>query len=95
MPNVRWMLFFLLMPILLPVAGWAQAPSCEEQLAEVQTTLSFVRASRQTSEETAGRVTATLQKRLDAVLKEVEALKKRPPHSATDTPPEPQKDTSP
>ena len=49
-----------------------QPPSCEDQLAEVVATLSFIRASRHTTEETAGRVTATLQKRLDASVKELE-----------------------
>ena len=49
-----------------------QLPSCEDQLAEVHATLSYVRAARQTTEETAGRVTATLQKRLDTSLKELD-----------------------
>lgn len=52
--------------------------SCEEQLAEVQTTLSYVRAARQMTEETAGRVTAQLQKRLDVSLQENEKLKHTP-----------------
>ena len=49
-----------------------QLPSCEDQLAEVRATLSFVRAARQTTEETAGHVTAALQKRLDTSLKDLD-----------------------
>ena len=49
-------------------------PSCEEQLAETLATLSFVRSSRQVTEDTAGRVTATLQKRLETNVKELDKL---------------------
>ena len=56
-----------------------QLPSCEDQLAETLATLSFVRAARQGTEETAGRVTATLQKRLDTSVKEADTLR----HPAT------------
>lgn len=65
-------LILLLFGILSPPLYAQQLPSCEDQLAEVVATLSFTRASRQTTEETAGRVTATLQKRLDASLKELD-----------------------
>lgn len=78
---------FILLGVLPQLLGAQQPPSCEDQLAEVQATLSFVRASRQSTEETAGRVTVALQKRLDASLKDVEKLQ-HPPAVA----PEPTKD---
>ena len=79
--------------VLLPILLYASSvlaqvpPSCEEQLAETETTLMFVRVSRQTTEDTAGRVAARLQKRLDAALHEIESLKtpqgyKQPANSA-------------
>lgn len=56
---------------------WGQTvSSCEEQLAEATTTLAYVRASRQASEDNAGRVTATLQHRLEKALKDLEIAKK-------------------
>ena len=68
-------LTLLLLGILSSPLGAQQPSSCEDQLAEIQSTLAFVRAARQTTEETAGRVTATLQKRLDVSVKEIDKLR--------------------
>ena len=96
MPSMRWAWYAIAVLLFVPGVVSAQAPSCEKQLAEVQTTLFFVRASRQTSEETAGRVVATLQERLDAALKDAEAHKTAPSPPATGPhPAEPQKDVAP
>ena len=82
-------LILLLFSILSQPLYAKQPPSCEDQLAEVVATLSFVRASRQTTEETAGRVTATLQKRLDTSVKEVEKLQHPAPPTKESSPSEP------
>lgn len=62
----------------MPRAGWGQQaqPSCEEQLAQAQTTLMFTRAGRNGTEENAGRVMATLQKQVEMLQHELDALKK-------------------
>ena len=76
-----WTLFLLVLVSLWPLLVAAQQPvppSCEEQLAEVRTTLFFTRASRNQGEETAGRVSTTLQKQLEALQHELAALKKVP-----------------
>ena len=81
--------------LVYPVSG-QQPPSCEDQLAEVQATLSFVRASRHTTEENAGRVTAALQKRLNTSLKELDKLRHPEPAAQESPAPEvPQKDNAP
>lgn len=82
----RLLVALISLVLLATSSGAQQPPSCEDQLAEALTTLSFVRASRQTTEETAGRVTATLQKRLDASLKEAEKLQQ---HRVPDIPESP------
>ena len=88
------LLIAFLVTACLPVSA-QEPPSCEDQLAEMRTTLSFVRASRQTTEETAGRVASTLQKRLDASLKELDKLRHHEPAAQGPPAPEvPQKDNA-
>lgn len=86
-----WVLIFA--SLTGPAAIHAQQPTtCEGQLAETQATLAFVRASRQQSEENAGHVMATLQKRLEEVLKDIDTLKHAPiaaPDPPAATPKEP------
>ena len=89
------LLIAFLVTVCFPAAA-QEALSCEDQLAEARATLSFVRASRQTTEDTAGRVTATLQKRLDASLKELDKLRHPEPAAQESPAPEvPQKDNAP
>ena len=75
-------IFLLALVSLWPFCVAAQQlgpSSCQEQLAEVQATLFFTRASRNQGEETAGRVSTTLQKQLEALQHELAVLKKASP----------------
>lgn len=87
MRHAALFLLLVLVGILAPALHAQQLPSCDEQLAEALVTLSFVRASRQGIEEAAGRVAATLQKRLDVSVQEVEKL--RHPETTTQAPSSP------
>ena len=74
-------IFLLVLVSMWPRCVAAQQPvppSCQEQLAEVQTTLFFTRTSRNQGEEMAGRVSTTLQRQIEALQHELEALKKVP-----------------
>ena len=86
-------LTLLLFGILLSPLHAQQPPSCEDQLAEVIATLAFVRSGRQNTEDTAARVTATLQKRLDISLKELDKRNNpKPTAQESSVPATPEKD---
>ena len=75
-------IFLLVLVSLWPSFVAAQQPvlpSCEEQLAVVQATLVFTRVTRNQGEETAGRVSTTLQKQIEALQHELAVLKKASP----------------
>ena len=69
--------------------AWAQGganPTCEEQLGQVINALAFVRSGRQQIEDTAGSVTSRLQKQIEALEHQLNALKKaQPPAPPVDT----------
>ena len=78
MPRILIITACLAISAMTSGVGWGQQvqPSCEEQLANAQTTLMFTRAGRQGTEENAGRVATTLQRQLEALQHELDALKK-------------------
>ena len=57
-----------------PIPPVQVPPTCDEQLATVTTMLAFLRANRQFTEETAGRVVAQLQVQIDTLRRDLDAL---------------------
>ena len=76
-------LFLLVLVSLWPLCVAAQQsippaqapPTCDEQLATATTMLAFLRANRQFTEETAGRVVAQLQAQLDTLRQDLAVLR--------------------
>lgn len=68
----------LLVCVVFPGVGLGQQAqvSCEERLAQANTTLLFTRAGRNGTEESAGLAVVTLQRQLDTLQHEIDALKK-------------------